>query len=210
MMITEDKRELVELLAGRGICDKRVLNAFEAVPREAFVDPLYADSAYRDIALPIACGQTISQPYVVAYMTQKLGVEPGHEVLEIGTGSGYQAAILARLCRHVYTIERHEALHLAARERFKQLGITNISAIVGDGAEGWPEPRQFDRIIVTAAARQAPQALIDQLKDDGRMIMPLGSRIFRERLVLLEKNEAGIEKRDLLAVRFVPLVPGQG
>jgi protein-L-isoaspartate(D-aspartate) O-methyltransferase len=208
MITVEDKGELVATLTRRGISDARVLVAVAAVPRDLFVDPGYVESAYADSALPIACGQTISQPYVVAYMTEKLAAKPDDEVLEIGTGSGYQAAILAKLCRHVYTIERHEALHQAAVERFDRLGIRNITAIVGDGGAGWPEPRLFERIIVTAAAREAPAALLGQLKDGGRMIMPVGSRVFRQRLVQFDRTEAGIEKQDLLAVRFVPLVRG--
>ncbi len=206
IITAEKNRDLVAGLRERGITDARVLAAVEAVPRDAFVDPQYVESAYQDTALPIACGQTISQPYVVAYMTETLELEPEHEVLEIGTGSGYQAAILARLCRHVYTIERHEDLHLEAAERFRRLGIDNVTAIVGDGSAGWPEPRQFDRIIVTAAAKAAPQALLDQLKTGGRMIVPMGSRLLRQRLVQFDKTESKLEKRDLLPVRFVPLV----
>ena len=209
-MAAEDNRNLLAALAERGIRDGRVLDAIAAVPRDIFVDPSYAESAYLDTALPISCGQTISQPYVVAYMTEKLAAQPGDDVLEIGTGSGYQAAILAGLCRHVYTIERHEELHAAAVERFRRLGITNITARQGDGWSGWPEPREFERIIVTAAARQAPQPLLDQLKTGGRMIIPVGSRVFRQRLVQFDKSETGIEKHDLLAVRFVPLVRGEG
>ena len=210
MVLLEDSRGLVAALVERGITDVRVLSAIEAIPREAFVDPFYVASAYLDTALPIACGQTISQPYVVAYMTETLAVAPDHDVLEIGTGSGYQAAVLSRLARHIYTIERHEELHRAALERFERLGITNITAILGDGSAGWPEPRAFDRIIVTAAAREAPQALFDQMKPGGRMIIPVGSRTFRQRLVQFDKSETGVERRDLLAVRFVPLVRGQG
>jgi protein-L-isoaspartate(D-aspartate) O-methyltransferase len=208
-MIAEDNAELVAALRERGIADERVLGAIAAISREAFVDPDYASSAYADTALPIACGQTISQPYVVGYMTEKLGLAAEHDVLEVGTGSGYQAAILSRLCRHVFTIERHEELYAQAAERFRRLGIGNITAILGDGAAGWPEERSFDRIIVTAAAsREAPQKLLDQLAPGGRMIIPLGSRIFRQRLVQFDRTETGIERKDLLAVRFVPLVPG--
>jgi protein-L-isoaspartate(D-aspartate) O-methyltransferase len=139
-------------------------------------------------------------------MTEKLGVESGHDVLEIGTGSGYQAAILAGLCRHVYTVERHEELHNEAQARLEALGIDNITAVAGDGTKGWPEPRQFDRIIVTAAARKIPDALIGQLKQGGRMILPLKGRWSGQRLVLVEKTAEGIAQQDLLPVRFVPLV----
>ena len=197
---------LVRHLRERGICDPRVLDSVGEVPRDAFVGTEQAAAAYLDIALPIDCGQTISQPYVVSYMTEKLGVEEGHDVLEIGTGSGYQAAILARLCRHLYTIERHAALHDAAAAIFRKLGIGNITAIVGDGTKGWPEPREFDRIIVTAAASSVPDALVAQLKEGGRMILPLGRRLSRQRLVLIEKTAGGLVRQDLLGVRFVPLV----
>jgi protein-L-isoaspartate(D-aspartate) O-methyltransferase len=198
--------ELVRRLRERGITDERVLAAIEAVPRELFVGEREARAAYCDAALPIACGQTISQPFIVGYMTEKLGVESCHDVLEIGTGSGYQAAILARLCRHVYTLERHEELHEQAQARFEALGIDTITAIAGVGTKGWPEPRQFDRIIVTAAARKIPDALVVQLKQGGRMILPLKGKWSGQRLVLVEKTADGIAQQDLLPVRFVPLI----
>jgi len=206
MINSDGKLELAAALRRRGIADARVLDAIASVPREIFVDPAYAEAAYDDMALPIACGQSISQPFVVAYMTDKLGLEPHHDVLEIGTGSGYQAAVLARLCRQVCTIERHEALHLQAVARFTSLDIRNITARVGDGWAGWPEPLQFDRIIVTAAARETPQALVDQLKLGGRMIIPMGARPAQQRLFQLDKAAEGLRKQDLLAVRFVPMV----
>src|SRR5690606_17017238 len=162
--------------------------------REAFVPPELAAEAYRNEALPIDCGQTNSQPFIVAYMSEKLGVEPDHEVLEIGTGSGYQAAILARLARHVYTIERHGPLLEEARERFEALGIANVTAISGDGAKGWPEPMLFDRIIQTANAKKLPQALIAQLREGGRMILPLGLWPWQQKLVMFVKI-AGEYKR---------------
>ena len=198
--------KLVEQLRERGICNLAVLNAIRDVPRHEFIGLAPAEAAYLDIALPIACGQTISQPFIVSYMTDKLAPEPDHDVLEIGTGSGYQTAILARLCRHVYTIERHEPLHAEARLRFARLGIANVIAIRGDGTLGWPEPRQFDRIIVTAAARELPEALTGQLKAGGRMILPLGKRNSQQRLVLFDKTPNGLARQDLLPVRFVPLV----
>lgn len=198
---------LIEQLRERGISDSAVLNAMREIPREQFVAPGMLNAAYLDIALPIDCGQTISQPYVVSYMTEKLGITPDDDVLEIGTGSGYQAAVLAKLCRHVYTIERHETLLEEAQSRFARLGIINITAICGDGAQGWPEPRQFDRIIVTAAARELPDALVGQLKIGGRMILPLGKRSALQRLVLIDKTADGLSRRELLPVRFVPLVP---
>jgi protein-L-isoaspartate(D-aspartate) O-methyltransferase len=198
--------KLVQHMRERGIRDPSVLDAIRDVPREVFIGSTLESAAYLDIALPIECGQTISQPFVVSYMTEKLAPEPGHDVLEIGTGSGYQAAILSRLCRHVYTIERHEVLLDEARRRFERLGIGNITALCGDGTLGWPEPRQFDRIIVTAAARELPQPLIDQLKIGGRMILPLGRRAALQRLVLIDKNADGLARQELLPVRFVPLV----
>lgn len=198
--------KLVQQMRERGIHDPSVLDAIGHVPREVFIGSTLEDAAYLDIALPIDCGQTISQPFVVSYMTEKLAPEPGHDVLEIGTGSGYQAAILSRLCRHVYTIERHEVLLDQARRRFQRLGIGNITALVGDGTLGWPEPRQFDRIIVTAAARELPQPLIDQLKIGGRMILPLGKRFALQRLVLIDKTSGGLARQELLPVRFVPLL----
>lgn len=198
--------KLVEQLRERGIRNPAVLNAIRDVPRHEFTGTAPAEAAYLDIALPIACGQTISQPFVVCYMTEKLAPEPDHDVLEIGTGSGYQTAILAQLCRHVFTIERHEALHAEARQRFARLGIANVTAMRGDGTRGWPEPRQFDRIIVTAAARELPEALIGQLKQGGRMILPLGKRNAHQRLVLIDKTPNGLAHQDLLPVRFVPLV----
>lgn len=198
--------ELIEELLRDGISDERVLDAISSIPREHFLPPELASDAYLNEALPIGCGQTISQPFIVAYMTERLGVETDHDVLEIGTGSGYQAAILARLARHVYTIERHERLLAEARERLQSLGLENVTAISGDGSKGWPEPRLFDRIIVTANAKKLPQALVDQLKEGGRMILPLGHWPWQERLVLIEKMADGLKKRDLLPVRFVPLV----
>jgi protein-L-isoaspartate(D-aspartate) O-methyltransferase len=190
----------------RGIRDERVLDIIATTPRDMFVAPSQAEAAYCDTALPIGCGQTISQPYVVAYMTEQLLVDLDHDVLEIGTGSGYQAAILSQLCRHVYTIERHKALLDEAVGRFERLGLTNITAIVGDGSQGWPEPRWFDRIIVTAAASKIPPALVGQLAPAGRMILPVGGIFGDQRLVQVSRTDMGIEQRELLPVRFVPLV----
>lgn len=206
MIGAEQSTELVMQLRSRGIRDARVLKAIETVPREMFVMPSFTDSAYLDMALPIACGQTISQPFVVAYMTEKLALQPGHDVLEVGTGSGYQAAVLAQLCGHVYSIERHEALHLEAQHRLARLGIDNVTLVLGDGSQGWPEERGFDSIIVTAAAPETPVKLLRQLREGGRMIVPIGRRPERQRLVLFERTQQGIAKQDLLAVRFVPLV----
>src|ERR1700683_143098 len=160
-------------LRRRGISDQSVLRAMDEVPREHFVGTELADRAYADQALPIACGQTISQPYVVAYMTEQLEVEPRHRVLEIGTGSGYQAAVLSRIVREVVSIERYRTLADAARNRLKTLGCSNVTILTGDGFGGAPDRGPFDRIIVTAAVEDIPDALVDQLAEDGRMLLPL-------------------------------------
>jgi protein-L-isoaspartate(D-aspartate) O-methyltransferase len=204
-----DQIGLIMQLRRRGIRDTNVLRAIERVPRELFVDPAFADHAYQDIALPIECGQTISQPFVVAFMTEKLELDESHKVLEIGTGSGYQAAVLSHLCRRVYTIERYRELQKTADRRFAKLGITNVTTIIGDGWLGWPPQAPFDRIIVTAAAPEAPQILVDQLKSGGRMIIPLGESRDAQSLVQIDKADAGIAAKPLLPVRFVPLVHGR-
>ncbi|MEJ2124871.1 MAG: protein-L-isoaspartate(D-aspartate) O-methyltransferase [Alphaproteobacteria bacterium] len=200
------RRDLVAELRQRGIRDARVLQAIGVVPREDFVLLHDKPRAYQDIALPISCGQMISQPYVVAYMTEKLAVEPEHDVLEIGSGSGYQAAVLARLCRHVYGIERHALLFQLAEKRLKRLGFNNVTLLLGDGAVGWPDGRQFDRIIVTAAAAHKPLALLEQLREGGRLIAPIGERDGHQVLVQFDKVDGCIETQTLLPVRFVPLI----
>ncbi len=196
-------------LRSQGIRDPRVLKAIETVPRELFVEEAYAEIAYADRSLPIDCGQTISQPFIVAFMTEKLSVGDRDKVLEVGTGSGYQAAVLARLCRRVYTIERYSTLLRQAEERFKALGIANITAMLGDGMKGWPQQAPFDRIIVTAAAEAVPEALVDQLKVGGIMVLPVGPVGGAQYLHRLVRTEDGYEDEELLAVRFVPLVPGK-
>jgi len=196
-------------LRQRGIMDAAVLRAMEEVPREKFVMPEHARSAYADRAMPIQCGQTISQPYVVAYMGEQLGVQPHHRVLEVGTGSGYQAAILSRLAARVTTIERYRTLADAARIRLKALRYDNVDVIAGDGMAGAPDRAPFDRIMVTAAAEAVPQALIDQLAVGGIMILPLGPQDDHQSLVKLKRTEQGVERTELIGVRFVPLLPGQ-
>jgi len=198
---------LLYSLQHNGIGDPRVLDAIANIPRELFIseDALKAQ-AYTDQALPIECDQTISQPYIVAYMTERLNVALDQDVLEIGTGSGYQAAILSRLARHVYTIERYRELHDLAVQRFEKLGIQNITAIVGDGTKGWPHKRLFDRIIVTAGTRQVPDALLDQLAPCGAMLLPLGPR-YDQRITLVTRMDGHIEYQTLIPVQFVPLVP---
>jgi protein-L-isoaspartate(D-aspartate) O-methyltransferase len=200
-------QDLLHSLRRNGISDPLVLDAIANTPREAFIsDAGLKVRAYADEALPIECEQSISQPYIVAYMTERLHLCPSHDVLEIGTGSGYQAAILSGLARHVYTIECHIELHRLAASRFAELGLTNISARCGDGTKGWPESRLFDRIIVTAAAREAPGGLIDQLTPCGFMLIPLGSSGC-QRITLLTRTNGRIERQSLLPVRFVPLLP---
>src|SRR6476620_9679711 len=201
--------EFMLTLRRRGISDQAVLRAMDEVPREHFVSTELVDSAYADQALPIACGQTISQPYVVAYMTEQLEVEPQHHVLEVGTGSGYQAAVLSRLARAVVSVERYRTLADTARERLKTLGFTNVTIIAGDGFAGVPAQAPFDRIIVTAAAEEVPQALVAQLAEGGKMMLPLGPRDGTQHLVKLTKAVQGLSRQNLIAVRFVPLLPGQ-
>jgi protein-L-isoaspartate(D-aspartate) O-methyltransferase len=196
-------------LRRRGIMDADVLRAMDEVPREQFVAPNQVKSAYSDRAMPIACGQSISQPYIVAYMTEQLDPEPQHRVLEIGTGSGYQAAVLSRLVKHVTSIERYRTLAETARKRLAALGYDNVDVIVGDGLAGAPERAPFDRIIVTAAAEQIPEALLEQLMVGGMMILPLGRHGGSQSLVRLTRTEDGFTRDDLIGVRFVPLLPGK-
>jgi protein-L-isoaspartate(D-aspartate) O-methyltransferase len=203
------RMEFMLQLRRRGIMDQAVLRAMDEVPREHFVDTELVDAAYADQALPIACGQTISQPYVVAYMTEQLQVRPNHRVLEVGAGSGYQAAVLSRLAREVVSIERYRTLADSARSRLKTLGYNNVEVLLGDGLRGDPMRAPFDRIIVTAAAESIPQALVDQLADDGIMILPLGPHGGPQELVKLTKTKDGLEREELIGVRFVPLLPGQ-
>ena len=195
-------------LRSRGISDHRVLRAMEEVPRERFVEHGDAAEAYRDAALPIACGQTISQPFVVAFMTGQLEVRRDHRVLEIGTGSGYQAAVLSRLCASVVTLERFRTLAQRARQRFADLGYGNIEVEVADGLDVPERLGAFDRIIVTAAMREVPQSLIDALAEGGILIGPVGGPDDKQVLVRIRKTPEGIERKDLLDVRFVPALPG--
>jgi protein-L-isoaspartate(D-aspartate) O-methyltransferase len=205
-----ERMEFQLALRRRGISDQAVLRAMEEVPRENFVAPGFTDSAYADRALPIDCGQTISQPFVVAYMTEQLEVGPQHRILEIGTGSGYQAAVLSRLAREVVTIERYRTLADSAYERLQMLGYTNVTVRLGDGMAGAPDLAPFDRIIVTAAAEDVPDALVAQLAVGGKMVLPVGPRHDAQYLVKLTKQADGeLTREELIAVRFVPLLPGQ-
>jgi protein-L-isoaspartate(D-aspartate) O-methyltransferase len=203
------KIRLIMELRQQGISDTRVLSAIERVPREIFVSPNFVDQAYENTALPIEEGQTISQPYVVAFMTQALAVQERSRVLEIGTGSGYQAAVLSKLCRRVFTIERYRSLLRRAEEKFKQARISNIVAKLGDGSKGWPELAPFDRIIVTAAAPEVPPALKEQLSDKGGiLVIPVGRHSHNQAIVKIVRNGDDYTSHELLPVRFVPLVEG--
>lgn len=189
--------------------NRDVLNAIERVPREAFVPRPLRDHAYENAALPIKSDQTISQPYIVAYMTQMLEPNPRHKVLEVGTGSGYQAAILSKLFRRVYSIERYRTLHTEAMQLFEKLKIMNITTKLGDGYKGWPEQAPFKHIIVTAAASDVPAALVDQLDDNGIMIIPVGPDEGDQTILKVTKDHHGlVAEEELIPVRFVPLVQG--
>jgi protein-L-isoaspartate(D-aspartate) O-methyltransferase len=207
--LAQERMEFMLMLRRRGIKDPRVLRAMDLVPRERFVEADQADIAYADQALPISCGQTISQPYVVAAMTEALEVEPHHKVLEVGTGSGYQAAVLAHLAEKVVSIERYQTLADSARERLEALGLNNVIVIAGDGAQGAPEHAPFDRIMITAAATEIPRSLLDQLVDGGVIVAPVGPRGGVQSLIRFHKQGDRLEQRELMAVRFVPLVTGK-
>jgi protein-L-isoaspartate(D-aspartate) O-methyltransferase len=206
--VTEAARKIRLLMELRreGVTDTRVLSALERVPREQFIPDTFQDRAYDNAALPIGHGQTISQPLVVALMTQALGIGPRMRVLEIGTGCGYQTAVLCGLCRRVYTIELHKELQAEAEKRLLALRLTNFTAISGDGAKGWPDQAPFDRIIVTAAPKRLPQLLLDQLADDGIMVIPIGEQLDDQWLETVTKREGRVERKRMFPVRFVPLV----
>jgi len=202
-----EKARLTMTLRGMGVVEADVLSAIEQVPRELFVPAALRDHAYENASLPIAMEQTISQPYIVARMTAALQLTGRERVLEIGTGSGYQAAILSLMCRRVYSVERLRPLLVEAESQFRKLGITNITTKVGDGARGWPEGAPFDRIILTCAPASIPEALLNQLKTDGIMVAPEG-RDRSQALVRVRRTESGFDKEELLPVKFVPLVEG--
>lgn len=204
-----NRLRLIMQLRNSGIRNTAVLSAIEQIPREIFVEETFRDHAYDDTALPIAQGQTISQPTIVAAMTQALELTSRMRVLEIGTGCGYQAAILAKLARRVYTIERHKELLTAAEERFRELGLHNIVTLRGDGSKGWKEAAPFERILVTAAAAEIPECYLTQLAPGGIMIIPVGANVAEQTLMKIRKSKEGvIESEPLMPVRFVPLVAG--
>ena len=210
MNVASRKIRLVMELRNAGVVDTAVLSAIERTPRECFVMETFRERAYENSALPIGLGQTISQPLVVAMMTAALALNDRHKVLEIGTGSGYQTAILSKLCRRVYTIERHKPLLRQAEAQFEALRIRNVTTRAGDGWKGWPEQAPFDRIIVTAAADELPRALCDQLADGGIMVIPVGRTGGEQQLLRVTRTDNGIETESLGDVRFVPLVRGNG
>ena len=203
------RRMIDEQIRPRGVCDPRVLDAMMSVPRESFVAPNLRTSTYEDRALPIAAGQTISQPYIVAYMTQQLAVEPHHRVLEVGTGSGYQCAILARLAAHVYSVERIDDLRVAAARRLADLGITNVTLCAGDGTLGLAEFAPYDRILVTAAAPRIPPALVEQLVDRGRLVIPIGGAT-EQTIVVVTRDGPRTFETSTLGCRFVKLIGQEG
>ena len=202
-----EKARLIMTLRGMGVVEADVLSAMERVPRELFVPTALSQHAYENASLPIALEQTISQPYIVARMTAALELTGRERVLEIGTGSGYQAAILSFLCRRVYSMERLRPLLVEAENRFRKLRITNVTSKFGDGAKGWPEGAPFDRVILTCAPPEIPATLLNQLKTGGIMVAPEG-RDREQSLVVIRRTEEGFERRELLPVRFVPLVEG--
>jgi protein-L-isoaspartate(D-aspartate) O-methyltransferase len=201
--------DLVLRLRRLGVTDHKVVAAIEATPRELFVPPEGRDNPYAERALPIECGQTISAPAIVGLMTSALEVNDRDRVLEVGTGSGYQAAVLSRLVRRVYTVDRFRTLVEAAESRFRTLRISNITTQVADGMLGWPEQAPFDRIIVTAAGEEIPAALKKQLRVGGTLVMPVGSVDGVQKLMVLKRTKQGYEERAILDVRFVPLIPGK-
>ncbi len=204
------RRQMCEKqLRGRDIFDSHVLAAMDSVPREMFVPPQWQEEAYADRALPLSQGQTISQPYMVALMTQLLSLEADHRVLEVGTGSGYQAAVLAKIVREVYTVERYQGLAQAARSVLRKLRLTNVTFLVGDGTLGYPPAAPYDRIIVTAGGPRIPPSLFEQLVEGGRLVMPVGGGEHQV-LQIIDKQDGQMHQQQMSGCRFVPLVGRQG
>lgn len=204
----EQVMQFLYQLRARGVTDKAVLTAMERTDRGNFVDGIFADRAYEDVPLPIPSGQTISQPSVVGLMTQALQINPRDKVLEVGTGSGYQAAILSYLARRVYTIDRHRRLTRTAKDRIEAQGITNVTVLTGDGSFGLPDQAPFDRILVTAAAEDPPGPLLAQLREGGIMVLPVGQSDTVQSLIKVTRTPEGLDYEELRPVRFVPLVEG--
>ena len=209
-MLEARKVRLLMELRQKGITDQKVLSAIEKVPREAFIPESFHDQAYENTALPIGLGQTISQPSVVGFMTQALEVGPRMKVLEIGTGCGYQAAVLSGMCRRIYSIERFKELFRLAQNRLSELRFNNVTIKWGDGLEGWPEQAPFDRMILTAAIKELPNYLFEEMADDGIVIAPIGKRTDEQKLVKFTRQEGGEWKlEELWPVRFVPMLKGK-
>lgn len=208
--LAERKMRFLFALRSRGVTDARVLTAMERVDRGLFVKGVFAARAYEDMPLPIACGQTISQPSVVGLMTQALNISPRDTVLEVGTGSGYQAAILSELARRVYTVDRFRRLSHEAADLFRQMKLNNITTITADGSHGLPDQAPFDRILVTAAAEDPPGPLLAQLKPGGVMVLPVGQSDAVQSLIKVTRTDRGFDYEELRPVRFVPLVEGLG
>ena len=206
----EAKMQFLFTLRSRGVTDKRVLGAMEAVDRGLFVQGAFSARAYEDTPLPIACGQTISQPSIVGLMTQALEVGPRHTVLEVGTGSGYQAAVLSHLARRVYTVDRYRRLTQAAEKLFQALSLPNVITLSGDGSHGLPEQAPFDRILLTAAAEDPPGPLLAQLREGGIMVLPVGQSDTVQTLIKVRRTAEGLDYEELRSVRFVPLMEGMG
>jgi len=205
-----DRKQMVMRdLKGRGILDDAVLKVMGQIPRQEFVPEKYKDQAYDDSPLPIGMGQTISQPYIVALMTQLLRLNKDCDVLELGTGSGYQAAVLSKLARKIYSIEKLNQLSEHAQNCLARVGVTNVEFYIGDGSKGWPEPMEFDRIIITAAVPQVPEPVLNQLKQGGLLIAPIGSQAV-QKLIVCEKKLVGTTERYVCDVRFVPLIGQYG
>lgn len=206
----ETKMQFLYALRSKGVTDVRVLSAMEEIDRGPFITGIFSDRAYEDMPLPIACGQTISQPSVVGIMSQALKIRPRDTVLEVGTGSGYQAAILSKLARRVYTLDRHARLVREARTIFEALDLTNITSMTADGSHGLPDQAPFDRILVTAAAEDPPGPLLAQLKIGGIMVVPVGQSDAVQTLIRVHRTEDGFEYDEIRPVRFVPLLEGLG
>lgn len=206
--LDDKKKTLLNKLKEQGITDEIVLEVIGDIPREDFIPDFLRSQAYENAALPIESEQTISQPYIVAYMTQELRVTKNHKVLEIGTGSGYQAAVLAKLCKRLFTIERHMPLFKGAEEMFKKLRLYNITTLFGNGMKGWKEQQPFDRIMVTAAGEEIPDELLYQLKDGGIMIIPVGAQDETQHVIRITRNGDDFDVKTLLPVKFVPLLSG--
>ncbi len=204
----EQRMRFLFTLRSRGVTDRRVLEAMERIDRGAFVQGVFADRAYEDMPLPIACGQTISQPSIVGLMTQALALTGREKVLEVGAGSGYQAAVLSQLARRVYTLDRHKRLAQTAAETLAALDISNVTVLAADGSRGLPEQAPFDRILVTAAAEDPPGPLLAQLRIGGIMVLPVGQSDHVQTLIRVTRGEDGFDYDDLKPVRFVPLIEG--